>query len=146
MAKRSATFGLQFCSITIGSLPALSGFAEGDAMTIVYDGDDFEKQEGSDGYVIYIRKHNSTASLMFRLQQGHYLISLLRALHQASLAVDGVMYAFQAINLKSTDEVCTGRILFKKHPDMKWGDSANPLEFTAFLQVDKIVGGSATEA
>jgi len=146
MAKKSATFGLQFCAINIGSLPPLSGFAEGDAMTIAYDGDDFEKQEGSDGYVIYIRKHNSVASLMFRLQQGHYLITLLRQLHEASLAADGVMYSFNATNLKSQDEVASGRILFKKHADMKWGDSANPLEFTAHLQVDKIVGGSATEA
>lgn len=142
--KTARTFSLQFCSITVSTLPALSGFAEGDALTVEYPNDDFEKQESSDGQVIWVQKHNSTADGMIRLGQGNSLISLLRQLHQASVDAGGITYQFSAKNLKSPDELVTGNLMFKKHIPIKWGDTAQPAEIPFDLLVTAIAGGDIT--
>jgi hypothetical protein len=141
--QTSVTFSLQFCSITIGGI-MLDGFPEGDAMTVAYDGDDFEAQNSSDGFVIYVQKHNNTATVTCRLQQGHAKIALLRQLHDLSVAGGGLMYSFNAVNLKSPDERIAGKFIFKKQPDIKWGDGANPVEFTGSLQPTIFAGGTIT--
>jgi len=140
--QTSVSFSLQFCSITIGSLPPMGGFPEGDALKIAFDGDDFEQQNSSDGFVVYVQKHNNTCTLTLRIQQGHYLIPLLRQLIEASRAAGGIFYPFSAINLKSTDEIVAGKLLFKKQPDLSWSDGASPVEFTASLQPTMFAGGS----
>ena len=138
---RPVTFSLQFCSINIASVP-ISGFAEGDALTLEYPNDDFEKQESADGNVIYIQKHNNTLDGMLRLGQGVPHIGLLRQLHEASLTAGGINYDFSAVNLKSTDELCKGKLLFKKRPPIKWGDTGQPVEFPFFLAATVITGGT----
>jgi hypothetical protein len=138
---RPVTFSLQFCSINVDSL-TLSGFAEGDALTLEFPNDDFEKQESSDGEVIFVQKHNSTLDGMLRLGQGVPGVSQLRQLHELSLAAGGVTYQFSAVNLKSADEICTGSLLFKKRAPIKWGDTGQPVEFPFFLTVTQIAGGT----
>jgi hypothetical protein len=142
--KTVRTFSLQFCSITVSTLPALTGFAEGDALTLEYPNDDFEAQESSDGEVIWVQKHNSNMDGMIRLGQGNSLISLLRQLHQASLDAGGLSYQFSATNLKSPDESVTGLLVFKKHIPIKWGDTAQPAEVPFGLTVTSIAGGAIT--
>lgn len=138
---RPVTFSLQYCSINIDSL-TMSGMAEGDALTLEYPNDDFEKQESSDGNVIYIQKHNSVLDGMLRLGQGVPLIGLLRNLHEASLLAGGLNYSFSAVNLKSNDEICKGSLLFKKRPPIKWGDTGQPVEFPFFLAATVMAGGT----
>ncbi len=135
------TFSLQFVSINISSF-TLSGFAEGDAMTLEYPNDDFEMQASSDGLVIFIQKHNPTCDGMIRLGQGNALISPLRQLHQLSLDAGGIHYPFTAKNLKSPDEEAAGSLLFKKQPPIKWSDSAQPAEFAFFLTASRFAGGT----
>jgi hypothetical protein len=142
-SKTPVTFSLQFVSITISSF-VMSGFPEGDAATFVFGNDDFEKSESSDGFVIFVQKHNNTLDGMIRLQQGNPLIAQLRALHEASLAAGGLHYPFMAKNLKSPDELVRGSLLFKKRFDIKWGDSANPVEVPFFLTTDNMDGGTIT--
>ncbi len=142
MPPQTRTFSLQFCAVTVGTLPALSGFAEGDALTVEFPNDDFEVQNSSDGEAIGVQKHNTVADLMIRLGQGNPLITQLRQLHEASLAAGGITYPFSAINLKSPDELVTGDLLFKKRIPIKWGDTAQPAEIPAFLNVTQIVGGT----
>lgn len=137
---RPVTFSLQFCSINIDTL-TMSGMAEGDALTLEFPNDDFEKQESSDGNVIFVQKHNSTLDGMLRLGQGVPLISLLRQLHEASLLAGGLTYQFSAVNLKSADEIVKGALLFKKRPPIKWGDTGQPVEFPFFLAVTVMAGG-----
>ena len=142
--KTVRTFSLQFCPVNISTLPALTGFAEGDALTLEFPNDDWEVQESSDGEVIFIQKHNSTMDGMIRLGQGNSLISLMRQLHQASLDAGGISYQFSAKSLKSPDEAITGRLMFKKHAPFKWGDTAQPAEFPFSLVVTMLAGGDIT--
>lgn len=137
------TFSLQFVAITISSF-IMSGFPEGDAATFAYPNDDFEKSESSDGFVIFVQKHNSTLDGMLRLQQGNPRIVQMRALHEASRNAGGITYPFTALNLKSPDEIVRGSLLFKKRFDIKWGDSANPVELPFFLTADEMAGGTLT--
>jgi hypothetical protein len=122
----------------------MSGFAEGDALTVEYSNDDFEVQNSSDGEAIFVQKHNSVADGMLRLGQGNLLIPLLRQLHEASLTAGGLTYAFSAVNLKSPDELVRGNLIFKKRIPIKWADTASPAEIPFFLQVSLISGGSIT--
>lgn len=142
MPPQTRTFSLQFCSVNVATLPALSGFAEGDALTVEFPNDDFEVQQSSDGEAIGVQKHNTMADGMLRLGMGSPLITLLRQLHEASLAAGGLTYPFSAINLKSPDEIVTGDLLFKKRIPIKWGDTAQPAEIPFFLNVTKIAGGT----
>ena len=140
---RPVTFSLKHCSINVDSL-TMSGFAEGDALTLEFPNDDFEKQESSDGNVIFVQKHNSVLDGMLRLGQGIPLIPLLRQLHENSLAAGGLHYSFSAVNLKSDDEICKGLLLFKKRAPIKWGDAGQPVEFPFFLTVTAMAGGTIT--
>ncbi len=144
MAVTNRTFSLQFCSVTLGTLPAMSGFAEGDALTVEYPNDDFEPQQGSDGEVIWVQKHNSVADTVLRLAQGNPLISLIRQLHEASLLAGGVTYQFSAINLKSPDEFVKGQAMIKKRPPVKWSDTGQPVEIMIGLNVSAMAGGTIT--
>jgi hypothetical protein len=126
----------------VGTLPAVSGFAEGDALTVEFPNDDFEMQNSSDGQVIYIQKHNDVADGMIRLGQGNPLTDLMRQLHEASLAAGGLSYDFSAINLKSPTELVQGKMVFKKRVPVKWADTAQPAEIPFFLTVSVISGGN----
>jgi hypothetical protein len=142
MPNTTRTFSLQFCSVTLGTLPAVSGFAEGDAMTVEFPNDDFEVQNSSDGESIFVQKHNQVADGMIRLGQGNPLIDLIRALHEASLVAGGLSYDFSAINLKSPTELVKGKMVFKKRIPVKWADTAQPAEIPFYINVSAIAGGN----
>ena len=135
------TFSMQFVSVSISSL-TMSGFAEGEGVSLDFPSDDFDLQAGSDGFAIFVQKHNPVLDGTIRLTQGNPLIAQIRLLHEASLAAGGVTYPFTAINLKSPDEVCTGALLFKKRIPIKWADSAQPAEIPFFLTVSSMTGGT----
>jgi hypothetical protein len=139
MLTKIRSFDLNFLAVTIGSL-AMSGFAEGDALTIAFTGDDFEVVQGSDGEVLFIRKHNSVADLTLRLAQGNPLIDQVRILHQLSLDAGGLTWDFLAQNLKGSDRA-VGQLMIKKFPDHKWADSNQPVEITGSLVVSDFSGG-----
>lgn len=143
MPLTPVTFSLQFVSLTISSF-SLSGFPEGDALTLEYPNDDFEKHESSDGFVIFVQKHNNAVDGMFRLQQGNPLISPMRQLVKASKLAGGIHYPFLAKNLKSPDEIAQGKMLFKVQPPIRFADSAQPAEFKFFLTPKQFAGGAIT--
>jgi len=136
------TFSMNYVATSIASLPIVTGYAEGDGLTIEFPNDDFERQESSDGFVIWVQKHNTVAECMLRLGQGNPLIALIRTLHQASLLAGGLHYQFGAANLKSLDEVVSGSMIFKKHVPIKWSDTGQPAEIPFDLQVSNIAGGT----
>ncbi len=138
----TVSFALNQCSVTISTF-TLTGYAAGDAVSIEFPSDDFEMEVGSDGFVTYVQKHNTTADVVIRLAQGNPLVDQLRALHETSRQAGGVTWPFNARNLKST-ESASGKLMFKKHPPIKWADSVQPIEFTASLSEVKISGGLIT--
>lgn len=141
--KTPVTFALSMCSVQISSFN-MTGFAPGDALTIEFPNDDFDKEDSSDGLVTFIMKHQSTADGVIRLGQGNALIAIMRQLHEASLAVGGLTYQFSCINLKSPDEMAVGKLMFKKRLPIKWGDAIQHAEIPFFLVVEKIAGGTIT--
>lgn len=136
------TFSLNFISVTIGPVGPLAGYAEGDAVVMEFPNDDFERQESTDGFTIWVQKNNTVLEGMIRLGQGNPFIALLRDLHAASLAAGGIMYPFTAVNLKSTDEKVSGNLIFKKRAPIKWADTAQPVEFPFDLQPTIYGGGT----
>lgn len=142
MPPVTRTFSLNFCSVTLGTLPPFTGFAEGDAATMAYPNDDFEMQQSSDGHVIWVQKHNTVADVSIRLGQGNPLTALVRQLHVASLQAGGILYPFNAINLKSTDEIVAGQAMIKKQPEIKWADTAQPIEIMLGLSASTFAGGT----
>lgn len=134
------SFDMNFVAITLGSFP-FSGFADGDACTIAFGGDDWEVVQGSDGEVLYVRKNNAVAEVTLRLAQGNPLIDQTKILHKTSLAAGGLVWPFAAANLKGTDNV-TGNLMIMKYPDLKFSDSAQPVEIKGSLTVDQFVGGT----
>jgi hypothetical protein len=128
--------------VNLATLPVVTGFAEGDGLTLEYPNDDFERQESSDGLVIWVQKHNTVCEGVLRLGQGIYLISLIRQLHEASLAAGGVFYPFSYKNLKSPDEYAAGQMIFKKRIPIKASDSAQPAEIPFDLQASVFAGGT----
>lgn len=142
MPPVTRTFSLNFCSVTLGTLPAVSGFADGDGCTMAYPNDDFEQVTGSDGHVIWVQKHNTVVDVMIRLGQGNPLISQVRQLHKQSLLSGGVLYQFSAINLKSTDEIVSGLAIIKKHPEIKWSDTPQPYEIALGVSASQFAGGT----
>lgn len=141
VGKTAVTFALGQCSVQVSSY-TVTGFASGDALTVEFPNDDFEKEDSSDGLVTFVQKHNSTADGMIRLGQGNPLITIMRQLHEASLFAGGITYQFTAINLKSPDEMVIGRLMFKKRIPIKWGDTVQHAEIPFFLVVEKIAGGT----
>lgn len=141
MPPQTRTFSLNFCSVTLASIP-FSGFANGDGITMGYANDDFELSQGSDGFAIWIQKHNTNVDVTLRLAQGNPVTALVRQLHVASLALGGILYPFQYINLKSTDEIVAGQAMIKKHPDIKASDSEQPIEITLGLSASTFAGGT----
>jgi hypothetical protein len=136
------TFSLNFCAVNLANLPAVTGFAEGDALNLEYPNDDFERQESSDGLVIWVQKHNTVVEGVLRLGQGNYLVALIRTLHEASKAAGGLLYPFSAKNLKSPDELAAGQMMIKKGPPIKWSDTAQPVEINFDLQASVFAGGT----
>ncbi len=141
MPPQTRTFGLNFCAVSLSSI-TFSGLADGDGVTMSFPNDDFEVTQGSDGHAIWVRKHNVVADVVIRLGQGNPQIAQVRQLHLASLALDGILYAFNAINLKSTDEVVSGQAMIKKTPDIKWGDSAQAAEIMLGVTATIFAGGT----
>lgn len=141
MPPQTRTFSLNFCALSLSSLQ-FSGFANGDGFTMTYPNDDFEMSQGSDGFVIWIQKHNSVVDVTLRLAQGNPLTALVRQLHVASLAAGGILYPFQYINLKSTDEIVAGQAMIKKQPDIGGGDSEKPVEIALGLTATTFAGGT----
>lgn len=132
-------FDLQFVAITLGSL-ICKGFAAGDAMVAEFPSDDFEFEAGSDGEVLWIRKHNPVANVTLRFAQGNPLIDQARELHAVSLASGGLTYPFGAKNLKGT-EILAGSAMILVQPPMRWSDSAQPVELKLGLAVKAWAGG-----
>lgn len=141
MPNQTRTFSLNFCSVTLASIP-FSGFANGDGITMGYANDDFEWSGGSDGFGIWVQKHNSNVDVAIRLAQGNPITALVRQLHVASLAAGGILYPFQYINLKSTDEIVAGQVMIKKHPDIKASNSEQPIEIALGLSASTFAGGT----
>lgn len=136
------TFSLNFIAVTIGPVGPITGYAEGDAVVMEFPNDDFERQESSDGFVIWIQKHNTVLEGMLRLGQGNPVISQLRQLHEASRNAGGILYPYSAKNLKSPDEAVSGGLIFKKRAPIKWGDTAQPVEIPFDLQPTVYGGGT----
>lgn len=142
MPPSTRVFSLNFCSVTLGTIPPFTGFADGDAVTMGYGNDDFEQTTSSDGHVIWVQKHNAVADVSIRLGQGNPLIAVVRQLHKASVLAGGILYPFNAVNLKSTDELVAGQAMIKKQPEIKWADSAQPIEITLGLSASTFAGGT----
>lgn len=138
------TFSIQQVVITAGSLK-FSGFAEGDGATFSWSGDDFEVQQGSDGEVLFIQKHNGVVEGMIRLTQGNDLIDQVNALHQASVDAGGLLYPMTYRELQGTGLI-TGSVLFKKFADKKAADTGQPVEIPFFLVPSTWKGGSLIPA
>jgi len=140
------TFSLNFCSVIMAGVGPIEGFAEGDALMLEFPNDDFERQESSDGYVVWVQKHNTVCEGMLRLGQGNPLIALLRQLHDASKSAGGFLYSFTAENIKSPDERAAGSIIFKKNIPIKWSDTAQPAEIPFDFQPTVFAGGTLLPA
>ena len=138
------TFSLRRVVLTFGSL-SFSGFAEGDAVTFSWTGDDFEVQQGSDGEVLFIQKHNAVVDMMIRLTQGNDLIDAVNELHKASREAGGIPYPVGYQELQGTGAI-TGSALIKKYPDKKAADSGQPVEIAAHLVPATWTGGSIIPA
>ena len=141
MAPQTRTFSLNFCAVTLASIP-FSGFANGDGITMGYANDDFELSMGSDEFGIWIQKPNSNVDVVIRLAQGNPITALVRQLHVASLALGGVLYPFQYQNLKSTDEIVAGQAMIKKHPEIKAADTESPIEIMLGVSASTFAGGT----
>lgn len=142
MPPVTRTFSLNFCSVTLGTLPPVTGFADGDGCTMGYPNDDFEQVTGSDGFVIWVQKHNTVCDVSIRLAQGNPLTAQVRQLHKASLLAGGILYPFNAINLKSTDEIVAGQAMIKKQPEIKWADTPQPIEIMLGVSASTFAGGT----
>ena len=142
MPPQTKTFSLNFCSVTLATLPAFTGFADGDGITMGYASDDFEYTPGSDGHGIWVQKHNTKVDVSIRLAQGNPMTALVRQLHVASLALGGKLYPFSAVNLKSTDEIVAGQAMIVKQPEIKWADTASPIEISLGLSAATFAGGT----
>jgi hypothetical protein len=142
ITPQTRVFSLNFCAVTLGTLPAFSGFADGDGITMGYANDDFEQVTGSDGFTIWVQKHNVVVDVSIRLAMGNPLTALVRQLHKASALAGGILYPFSAINLKSTDERVAGQAMIKKQPEIKWADSAQPIEIALGVSASEFAGGT----
>jgi len=137
-------FDLQFCAITLSSL-SLKGFAAGDAMVAEFPGDDFEFEQGSDGEILWIRKHNAVCNITIRLAQGNPQISQVAALHETSLAGGGIPYPFGAFYIKG-DEIISGSAMILNRMPIRWSDSAQPKEIKLGVGVTSWQGGTVLQA
>ena len=136
------TFSMNFVATSIATIPVVTGYAEGDGLTLEFPNDDFERQESSDGDVIWVQKYNTVAEGMLRLGQGNALISLIRLLHEQSKAAGGLHSPFTAATLKRPDEVVAGKLIFKKTIGIKWADTPQAVEVPFDLKITKIEGGT----
>lgn len=141
MPPVTKTFSLNFCSVSLSTL-VFGGFADGDGVTMGYGSDDFEYTPGSDGHGIWVQKHNTKVDVVIRLAMGNPLTALVRQLHKASKLAGGILYPFNAINLKSTDEIVAGQAMIIKEPEIKWSDTAQPIEIALGVAATTFAGGT----
>lgn len=80
------TFNLSEVTISVNGVP-VTGFADGDAVSIEPDGELWSKQVGSDGEVLRSRQNQPGGQITFNLQHGSALNSVFDAIYKADLAV-----------------------------------------------------------
>jgi len=75
-------------SVLAGGVP-ISGWAEGEFITIVFDEDTFQKVVGTDGHTSRSKNSNRNARLTIKLMQTSKSNDVLSALHNLDVLTDG---------------------------------------------------------
>jgi len=78
MAGRVTVFDFTQVIATFGPI-FIQGFADGDAISVEFDGDRETKSIGASGDVVRVKSANKAATVIFRLQRGSPSIALFRS-------------------------------------------------------------------
>lgn len=125
--------------ITLGSIRAL-GWAEGDSMTIAFDGPAYNYVAGGDGEAVRSKNFNRSAVITLRLMQSSQVNDLLSALHAADyLAPNGAgVVPFQWKDLQGTTQLGGKQCWIEAPPNPTLGPTGQAREWT--LRIHKLEG------
>lgn len=135
-------FDLHTHVLSLAAIP-FRGFPSGDALTMEFASDDWEFEQGADGEVLFMRKHNAVVNVALRIAQGNPLIDTVNGLHKASLDVNGIMYPFDARDVApGGTEVVSGNVMILQYPRKAWADSPQHYEVKMALTPTTWQGGA----
>jgi hypothetical protein len=119
------------CAVTFANVQ-LTGWADGDFITIANASDAFTAQVGTDGEVTRSRTNNNMATITIRTMQSSPVNDLLSALHRMDLLLpNGAGVApFQLQDLNGTSDYFAEHAWIVKAPDAKFGREAAEREWT----------------
>ncbi len=122
----------------------ISGFADGDFISVEFDSDDYEKKVGSQGDVAITRIHNPLATVTLRLLQHAPSNDDLSALRDSGMAATASGFA-SAFSLRdnSGTTILQGTAFVMKRPAVAFGNAGGTREWVlAVIVSDANIGGN----
>src|SRR5574343_1685959 len=116
--------------ITLGSV-RMQGWAEGDAVTIEFDGPAFNYVSGADGEGVRSKNFNRSAVMTIRLMQSSAVNDLMSAIHLADMLApngSGVLPA-QVKDLQGTTYLAGRQAWIEAPPNVTIGPTGQPREW-----------------
>lgn len=122
----------------------MSGFTEGDFITVEFAADDYEEKVGAQGDVALTRIHNPLATVTMRLQQQSPTNDDLSALRDSGMEATAAGFASSfSLRDSSGTSIVQGTAWVRKRPTMAFGNSGGTREWVlGVIVADVNVGGN----
>jgi hypothetical protein len=133
MAK---TYNPKKVAIICGSF-AMSGFADGEMVSIAFDEDQWDLKVGTDGEGTRAKSNNTAATVKIMLMQSSDSNPILQAFWASDQASDGGIFPFLMKDNSGKTLYVADQMWIQKQPESKMGKTAESREWT--LRTDKMV-------
>lgn len=128
MAKDLGTFDFKKLSVILG-VSQLTGFADGEALTVSEENDAFNSIGGADGHVDRIKNNNNSLTITVRLRQTSPTNQILSAIHNAD-RVAGTTLPLLIKDRSGNTLISATSAWIIKHPDTGFGTESSVREWT----------------
>lgn len=122
----------------------ISGFTNGDFISIEFASDDYEKKVGAQGDVALTRIHDNTATVTIRLQQHAASNDDLSALRDSGMEATAASFASSfSMRDNSGTSIVQGTAWVQKRPSMAFGNAGGTREWVlGIIVADVNIGGN----
>lgn len=122
------TFDPKKTLVTVAGLP-ISGYADGEAITVEREGDAFTKTTGADGYTARVKSNNRSGSITLTLLQTSHSNTILSALALADEKTNAGVVPVSVKDLSGTSASYSGTAWIKKVPKQSYGKDISNREW-----------------
>jgi hypothetical protein len=129
----------------IGSY-TIASFADGEAVSVELDDENFTLVKGTNGELIRIGKNNNSATAKVRLNEGNEANQYLSILETADRQTGAGAVGFRFVDFNGGGTVSAVQAYIKKLPSMSWGTEGSVREWEFVLANPEIKDSSLLPA